>query len=154
MTATQTGPRAPLKRPPSRGVVALILAALFLTGLLAGVALDRMVLHHRHGPFAGMGPGPGGMREHPERRAELQKRLADRITRDLDLAPDQRTQLEAILPRHAAEFDSLRTEMDTRLRTLLDSSSADVERILTPEQKSKWAALRQRFEDRGPPPPP
>ncbi|MEO8140911.1 MAG: hypothetical protein ABI742_14755 [Gemmatimonadota bacterium] len=135
--------------------MALILAALFLTGLLAGVALDRMVLHHRHGPFAGMGRGPGGgLREHPERRAELQKRLADRITEDLDLTPDQRLQLEAVLPRHAAAFDSLRTDMDARLRTLLDSSSADVERILTPEQRTRWVALRQRFEDRGPPPPP
>lgn len=152
--AIQPGSGAALKRPPSRGVVALILAALFLTGLLAGVALDRMVLHHRHGPFAGMGPGPGGLREHPEARAELQKRMADRMTEDLNLTPDQRLQLEAVLPRHAAEFDSLRTEMDARLRTLLDSSSADVEHILTPEQKTKWAALRHRFQDRGPPPPP
>jgi Spy/CpxP family protein refolding chaperone len=142
------------RRPPSRGVVALILVALFLTGLVAGVSLDRLVLHHRHGPFAGMGPGPGNWREHPERHAEMQKRLADRITGELDLTPDQRQQLEAMLPRHEAAFDSLRTEMDARLRTLLDASAAEVEQILTPEQKAKWATIRRRMGERGPPPPP
>jgi Spy/CpxP family protein refolding chaperone len=154
MTEMNMGKGPGPTRAPSRGLVALILAALFLTGLLAGVALDRMVLHHQHGPFAGMGPGPRGLHEPPEHRAEMQKRLADRITSELDLSPDQRVKLEAMLPAHAAAFDSLRTEMDARLRTLLDSSSADVERILTPAQQTQWAEIRRQFEDRGAPPRP
>jgi hypothetical protein len=141
-------------RSPSRGLIALIFAALFVTGLLGGVALDRLVLHHRHGPFAGMRPGPEEFRDQPERRTEMQKRLADRITRELDLSADQRRQLEALLPRHATAFDSLRTEMDLRLRALLDSSAMEVEGILTPEQKTKWAEIRRHMGEHGPPPPP
>jgi hypothetical protein len=83
----------------------------------------------------------------------MQKHLADRISSDLALTPDQRGQLEMMLPRHLAAFDSLREEMGARLQTLLDSSSAEVETILTPEQRVKWAQNRRRFPGRiGPPP--
>jgi Spy/CpxP family protein refolding chaperone len=84
----------------------------------------------------------------------MHRRFSDRIARELDLTRDQREQFEAMLPRHEAAFDSLRTEMDSRLRTLLDSSAAEVERILTPEQKTKWEGIRRRFHDRTGPPPP
>ncbi len=154
MSDGNVAPGATSTRSPSRGVIALIFIALFVTGLLAGVSLDRLVLHHRHGPFAGMGPATGELRDLPERRAEIQKRLADRISRELDLSAEQRGQVEAMLPRHEAAFDSLRAEMDLRLRTLLDASSSELERILTPEQKTKWAEIRRRMDQRGPPPHP
>ena len=65
---------------------------------------------------------------------------------------EQRVQLEAILPRHVAAFDSLREELGTKLRALLDSSSTEIEAILTPEQRQKWEANRRRFDARmGPP---
>ena len=150
MTETDLGSAPSAKRPPSRWLIALIFAALFTAGVLAGVTLDRAVLHHRHGPFAGMRPGPGMTRASPERRAEMQKRLADRMTNELQLTPDQRRQFEALLPQRASAFDSLRTEMDARLRTLLDSSAAEVDRILTPEQQAKWQTIRRKG---GPAPP-
>ncbi len=139
-------------RSPSRGLITLMFAALFVTGLLGGVALDRLVIHHRHGPFAGMGPGTE-MRD-PARRAEFQKRLADRMTSELGLSAAQRAQLEAMLPRHEAAFDSLRTDMDHRLRTLMDTSAVEIEGILTPEQKAKWAEIRRHPTGPGAPPPP
>jgi Spy/CpxP family protein refolding chaperone len=137
----------------SRLTILVILMALFAAGVLGGVALDRFVLHHRHGPFAGMGMGRPGAPESAEQRAAMQRHLADRISRDLDLTADQRRQLEAILPRHIAAFDSLRLEMGTRLQVLLDSSSTEIETILTPEQRQKWETNRHRFELRRRPPP-
>jgi Spy/CpxP family protein refolding chaperone len=154
MTETTVANEPPAKRSPSRALLALMLVVLFGVGMLAGITVDRMFLHHRHGPFAGMGPGRGGPGDSPEHRAEMHRRLADRIARDLDLTPEQRQQFEAMLPRHEAAFDSLRLEMDARLRTLLDSSTAEVERILTPEQKTKWEGIRRRFHAPGGPPPP
>lgn len=154
MTGGTLAANPPGRRPPSRALVALMLVLLFGVGVLTGIAVDRMLLHHRHGPFAGMGPGRGQPGDSPERRAEMHKRLADRISRELDLNPQQEEQLQAILPRHEAAFDSLRIEMDARLQTLLDSSAAEVERILTPEQKTKWEGIRRRFHAPGGPPPP
>jgi Spy/CpxP family protein refolding chaperone len=145
--ATQPDPLP--RRRPSRLVPAVILAGLFVMGFGAGVMLDRAVLHHRHGPFAGMGPGRAGMLSRPERRAEMRRHLADRITDDLSLTLEQRAQLDSILQRREAPFDSLRIEMDRRLRALLDSSSAEVERILTPEQRDKWVTLRRKFDQPG-----
>jgi hypothetical protein len=140
------------RRSPSRALIGVILAAHLLAGFAAGLALDRFVLHHRHGPFAGMGPGRGGPPESPAERATMQKHLADRISNDLALTPVQRGRLETMLPRHLAAFDSLRVEMGSKLQTLLDSSSAEVETILTPEQRVKWVENRRRFSDRiGPP---
>jgi len=139
----------------SRLVIPAILTVVLAAGVLGGVALDRFVLHHRHGPFAGMGMGRPGAPDSAEQRAAMQKHLADRITRELDLTTEQRGQLEAILPRHMAAFDSLRKEMGSRLQALLDSSSTEIETILTPEQRQKWEANRHRFElGRGTPPPP
>jgi len=156
MSDTTAAAAAPSKRAPSRLLVVLMLVALFGAGMVAGVTLDRLVLHHRHGPFAGMGPsgapGRGSPEERAARRADMHRRLADRMSRELGLSPEQRQQLDAMLPRHEAAFDSLRAEMDVRLRTLLDSTGAEVERILTPDQKTKWEAVRRRFREPGPPP--
>ena len=153
MNEEHAPPPAGARRSPSRVVIVAILAAHLLAGFAAGVALDRFVLHHRHGPFAGMGPGRGGPPEDPAARAAMQKHMADRISSDLDLTAAQRAQIETMLPRHLAAFDSLRKEMGTRLQGLLDSSSAEVETILTPEQRVKWAENRRRFPGpMGPPP--
>jgi Spy/CpxP family protein refolding chaperone len=141
------------RRSPSRAVIAAILVAHLLAGFVAGVALDRFVLHHRHGPFAGMGPGRAGPFEDPAKRAEVQKHMADRVSKELDLTAAQRSQVETMLPRHLAAFDSLRKEMGTRLQSLLDSSSAEMETILTPEQRVKWAQNRKRFPSPMDPPP-
>lgn len=136
----------------SRLVMSVVLVVLFAAGFCGGLTLDRFVLHHRHGPFAGMGMGRPGAPDTPEQRALLQKHMADRITQDLNLTAEQRVQLEAILPRHVAAFDSLRQEMGAKLRGLLDSSSTEIEAILTPEQRQKWEANRRRFDARmGPP---
>jgi Spy/CpxP family protein refolding chaperone len=146
------GTRKTVNRSPSRLVIGAILAAHLLAGAAAGIALDRFVLHRRHmtyGEFgAVMDRGPGRPNS-----SDLEKRLADRITNELSLTPDQRTRLDSILPRHTAAFDSLRREMRSRLRALVDSSSAEVEAILTPEQRAKWAEIRQRLKPPAPPRP-
>lgn len=150
MEQAPTPPAAKQRRSLSLAVI--VLAAL-LVGIVTGVAVDHFALH-RHGPFGGpgMGRGPTDRPESPQERAEMQRRIADRMTRELDLTPEQRHQLEAMLPRRMAAFDSLRREMAPRLRALLDSSSAEFEAILTPAQRAKWAETRRRFAPRGGPP--
>jgi len=145
-----TDPEKPptARRARSSLVVALILVAPFLAGLAGGVALDRYVLHHRHGPFAGTPLGRGRPPINSTARAEMRKHMADRLASALDLTPQQRAQLDTILPRRLAAFDSLRREMAPRVQALLDSSSAAIEAILTPEQRAKWATLRRQM---GPP---
>lgn len=149
MATSEAGGERPERRMPSNLIVALILIAPFLAGLAGGVALDRFALHHRHGPFAGTPLGRGRPPVNATARAEMRRHLADRIANDLDLSQAQRAQLDTILPHRLAAFDALRKEMAPRVQALLDSSSAEIEAILTPAQRVKWAELRRQM---GPPP--
>lgn len=146
------------KNPPSRWVIGLVLLAHVLAGMAIGVALERFVFHHRHPPpfeFGMGGPGePGGPDRHgPPDAREMDRHMADHLARDLKLSDDQRQQLEGMLPRHRAAFDSLRLEMEPKLKTLLDSSAAEISSILTPDQRQRWDEIRRRGPgEHGPPP--
>lgn len=143
------------RKPRVSRVSILLIVAAFLAGLWGGVAVDHYLWRGRPGgPLGGMGPDRGHGPEAPEQRAAMQRRMADRLTRELKLTPEQRQRVEVMLPRHMAAFDSLRREMAPRLQALLDSSSAEMEAILTPEQRVKWEENRRRFGPRHGPPMP
>ena len=147
---------------PSRGLVIAVLAAIFLGGILGGIAVDRTLLHERghRGPLPGMMGGPGGPGRpgelggpdgpggpgrpmDPEHRAEMQKHMVERLTRELHLTDEQRAKVAEMIPRHMAAFDSLRHSMAPQLRGLLDTLNADMERVLTPEQVDQWRRMRR-----------
>lgn len=135
-----------LPAPPSRLLVVGVLVAHLLAGVAAGIALDRLVLldwGRRPAGEWGMGRrGPWHMGR--EGAGHMQGRMLARIGQELDLTAEQREQVEAILPRHLAAFDSLRREMGPRLSALLDSTSAEVEAILTPDQRERWRRIRRQ----------
>ena len=144
---------------PSRGLVSAVLVAIFLGGILGGIAVDRTLLHGRgdHRPPRGMMGGPGGPGDlggpggpggpgrpmDPERRAEMQKHMVERLARELNLTEDQRAKVAEMIPRHMAAFDSLRQSMAPQLKGLLDTLNADMERVLTPEQVDQWRKMRR-----------
>ncbi len=144
---------------PSRGLVIAVLVAIFLGGILGGIAVDRTLLHGRgdHRPPRGMMGGPGGPGDlggpggpggpgrpmDPERRAEMQKHMVERLARELNLTEDQRAKVAEMIPRHMAAFDSLRQSMAPQLKGLLDTLNADMERVLTPEQVDQWRKMRR-----------
>lgn len=152
MTESEGLSKPPMGPAVSRVSMMLILVAL-VVGFWGGLGVGRYLSHGRPGPFGGWRPDrerPEG----PEQRAEMHRRMADHMTRELNLTPEQRQQVEAMLPRQTAAFDSLRQEMAPRLQALLDSSSREMESILTPEQRAKWTQNRRRYgPGRGPPMP-
>jgi Spy/CpxP family protein refolding chaperone len=148
---------------PPRTVAALVVALALVSGVLMGIAADRLLLlpagHHRGampGPSAGrylFGP-PDGARG-PQRQFEpnadwVTKRLAD----DLELTPAQRTRVDSIVTRRMTQRRELMAPIRDRMRQLLDSTRMDVEAVLTPDQRTKLDKLRTRGDGmRGPPPP-
>lgn len=125
----------------SRARAAVLLGATFLVGLVVGLFGGRW-LH----------PGPFGPRPRPTPVA-----VADHLSRRLNLRPEQRDSVRAILERHRPTMDSLWSEFRPRIRAVDESLQQEIAAQLDPAQREKFAKLRERYERRrpelfGPPP--
>ena len=115
----------------TRAVAVVVVA--FLAGIFVGVAGDHLYLI-RSG------------RLYPRHAARFAAdRMADRLTHELDLSPQQKTQVQQIIERHRAKIDATMANVRPQVRQELDATNAEIETLLTPEQKKKFADLRMRI---------
>lgn len=125
-----TAPRPP-RRARLLGIALLV--ATFAAGMLAGAAFDRTLVAretapaqepgwHCHGPHG----GKTGM-------------IVDR----LDLTPEQRARVDAVLARRRAQADTFWEREGPRMRAIVDSTRAEVRAVLTPEQRAEYDRLRE-----------
>lgn len=129
-----------------------LLAVAFLTGLLAGIAGDRVFREP---------PEPAAEMRVPWGRPGMLPPFFDR----LDLSQDQRRRIREILERYRPRTDSVVEAMLPRLRVLTDSARMEIREVLTEEQRERLERelpprMRGRFdsfrrvpEGRRPPPP-
>jgi len=138
---------------------AILQVAILALGVTAVSALPAMA-QEPAGPPPADGPrhgGPGGMRGNQ----------VDFLTKQLNLTPDQVTQVKAIDDDTMKQMKALRDDTSTagtdRRAKMMDIHKASQDKIralLTPDQQTKFDALqakmRERRENRGdgPPPPP
>jgi len=121
-------------RPRVKGALLLLLA--FLLGTAAG-ALGFGLLQAR----TGWG--------HPPRDpARFQQSLLKRLTRELDLRPEQQQQVEDALRETSQEFARLREEMGPRVRDIRGRSREKMWAILNLEQRAKFETLEKEWERR------
>jgi Spy/CpxP family protein refolding chaperone len=127
-------------RIPVWFVAAVVVVVSLLTGVVVGVAVDRRVLLHRGTPWTGRDVGRD--RWHSPMGSG---RLGD----ELGLSPQQRAAVDSVMHHRMAQRDSLMSKTFPVMRALLDSTRADIERLLTPEQKEKFEKLRMRDRSMG-----
>jgi Spy/CpxP family protein refolding chaperone len=114
--------------------IAVVVVA-FIAGILAGVAGDHLYLiksgrlSPRHGRFSA-------------------ERMTDRLTHQLDLTSQQKTQVQQIIERHRAKIDATMANVSPKVRQEVEATNAEIETVLTAEQKAKFADLRMRIEAR------
>jgi Spy/CpxP family protein refolding chaperone len=121
------------RRPGAR--VAALLAAVFLAGMAAGAALDRLAV--RRAPrFPLMERAVA---------ADLSPLVAS-LQRGLDLTDEQVPQVRAILERRQPQYRAAWNTARTSILAQLDSTVAELSVILTPEQRQK---LANRLQGRG-----
>jgi Spy/CpxP family protein refolding chaperone len=138
----------------ARIVAALVVALALLSGVLIGIASDRLLLlpfgHRFHaGPPRG-GPSAPGFIFGPPDGARQSGRIfepsaewvTDRLTRELDLTPEQRVRVDSIVTRRMAQRREIMTPVRERMRQLFDSTRTDVEAVLTPAQRATFDKLR------------
>ncbi len=109
----------------------LILAVIFIAGGFTGSALTMV--------FSGQLMHAGGP------PADMRQSWMLRLTRQLNLTPDQQTKIEPILRDTADKVQKIHGEEFGKVRDILKASDAQIAAILTPDQQ---AALKQMEADR------
>jgi Spy/CpxP family protein refolding chaperone len=119
-------------KPRVKGALLLLLA--FLLGTAAGgLGLNL------YQAWTGWG--------HPPRDSERSRQFVlKRLTRELDLRPEQQQQVEAILRETGQEFARLREEIGPRVREIREHSRERIRAILNPEQQTKFETLANQWE--------
>ena len=119
-------------------------AFIFLLGMVAGAGVPPLVLTFH--------------RPQPPRVAEM----VERVSRDLSLDKDQKTKLQGFFGVFDEKMGAFQKETQERFDTLREENDARIAEILTPDQKVKFQAMRDKWRQRHgptdamrwPPPPP
>ncbi|HTU00963.1 MAG TPA: hypothetical protein VMG58_04070 [Candidatus Sulfotelmatobacter sp.] len=116
-------------RPGVKGALLLILA--FLLGVAAGslgFGVYRARFAHRPGP------------------EQFQTMVLHRLSRELDLKPDQQQQVQTILREAGQDFARLREEMHPKFQEIRSKTAGRIHAVLDPSQQAKFEDLRARWE--------
>lgn len=137
MSAAEPLPPAPPPRRSSTKTVVIaiaVVAVAFISGVASGIFLGHLNLLGR-----GHRGGPPGMLPHL---------MVRHLERRLDLTPEQRTRVEAILKRHHDRIFALTESVRPQVRQEIDAANREIEAVLTPEQRQKYEALKLRLGHR------
>jgi Spy/CpxP family protein refolding chaperone len=114
------------------------------------------------------GPPPDGMHGGPGMRGRGPERQTEMLTKQLNLTPDQVTQVKAIDADAMQQAKALRDDTSlsqddrrSKMMTIHEGAQAKIRALLTDDQKTKFDAMvakrherMERHEGNGPPPPP
>ena len=110
----------------------VVVIVAFVAGILVGVAGDHLYLIHSGRLF-------------PRRASHFAAdRMAEHLGRELQLTPQQKSQVQQIIEAHRAKIDAAMSSVRPQVRAEIDATNADIEKILTPDQRTKFANLRMR----------
>lgn len=134
----------------SRWVGLALVVVAFLTGGVAGMALDRTLrappaesVMGREIPRSGgerRGGSRGGGRGGPPDRMP--------ILDELELTGDQQVRIDSILEEGRRNVTTLWREQESIFRAAMDSTQAEIHAILTPEQRDEYDARVREFRSR------
>jgi Spy/CpxP family protein refolding chaperone len=118
----------------------LWIVAVFVLGAALGVVSGYLFAHR----VSAAGPGPAPLSDDARRQQKVAQ-----LTKELDLTPDQQSQIDAIFLDTAAKFKAVHKESDAQIETLRQAGRDRVRAVLTAEQQPKFEEfLRKLDEDR------
>lgn len=114
--------------------IALALVGAFAAGFVGGIFIERSVLHPRwHSRI-----------QRNERRAPD----LEQMSRDLGLSAEQKEAIKKIFEGNDARLKELRTEMHNRLSSIRSEIQAQIDAVLTPEQKNRLEEIIAKHRER------
>ena len=90
------------------------------------------------------GPGPGG---HGRRGHGMMGNPLEHLTKDLDLTPDQQAKVGPIVDQAKPQIRAIHEEAMQKMRAVMESTTAQIRPLLTPEQQQKLDAMKKAHED-------
>lgn len=134
--------------------------AVLLSLFLSGVAVGAVAVHFFRAPAQiSREFSPPELRDRPfstppfardgdvrrppvgARPAFVSERVVRRLDRELELEPEQRDSVEAILQRQREVALEQLSDVAPRLRESVDSAVAQIRRLLTPEQRTRFEEI-------------
>ena len=88
----------------------------------------------------------GGARDHARGRHGRGFGL-ERITRSLDLTPDQRAKVDPIIQQTRPQIAAIHQEAMQKTHTVLENAMSQIRPLLTPEQQKKLDDVKKAHED-------
>lgn len=119
-------------------------AVVFAVGLILGTALGRWGgMNNRRNAF-----------KSPEKRTEF---LVKKLTKRLDLRPEQQEKVRGVLEKKRQEMDKFHEDWKPRMEAAWAEARKEMQTILDPDQWEKFLKLeekrKKRRENRRPSPP-
>jgi hypothetical protein len=119
-------------RPRVKGALLLLLA--FLLGTATG-ALGFTLYRSRVGWWGS-----------PRDTARIQELVVRRLTRELDLRPEQRQQVETILHQAGDQFARLREEIRPRFLEIRNQTRDRIQALLDANQRTRFQAFMDHWD--------
>lgn len=121
----------------TRREAAVLVFVVFVLGLLVG-GFGNHLWGERVWGHQGVGSHQG-----PPTRA----RIVNDFTRELQLTPDQQTEISAIIDETRTQVRALYQPLDAQHEQIRQQARARIRAVLTPEQLPKFDAFMQRIDE-------
>jgi hypothetical protein len=108
----------------------VLIAVTFLVGGLAGAAFDRVLTAE-------------SVRRDAPRADERRGHIIDEV----DMRPEQRIAIDAILERRSERMKAAWSEISPRLEAITDSARLEIMAVLTPEQRAEYEARLESWRE-------
>ena len=119
-------------RSSARTIAVVTVVATLIVGFLLGVVADRVWLY-RHGPRFG---------SHAQRFTT--DRIVKRLDGELHFTDEQRAQVTQIIHARQQRIAVIQTTVRPQIRAEIDQANAEIDKILTPDQRTKFQQVKMR----------
>ena len=82
-----------------------------------------------------------------KRRHHKRGNPVERLTKALELTPDQQAKIQPIFDQAKPQITAVRQEAMQKIKTIRENTQAQIRPILTPAQQQKFDALKKARED-------
>ena len=134
LTNLSLPPDPPAQSSPRRWLKWALLVVIFVAGAAVGAAGSALLIRWRI----------AAVLSQPE---QIPDRVVPILRHRLSLTDEQTEQVAAIVRRRYTALEEVRSEFTPRVVTELRLLSREVDAVLSPDQKQRWAIWCQRIEE-------